>query len=136
MFLVRVHLRPSPIHGLGCFAAERISKGQEVWVFDPRIDIRLPHQTLHELPEAAREFFDIYGYVELVEGQKVVTLCGDFARHMNHADTPNVVTLQDPSVFIAARDIEEDEELTCDYNQFSLEFADKVSQPSHWGFSG
>ncbi len=131
MFLVKVHLRPSPIHGFGCFAAENILNNQEVWVFNPTIDRRIPHDTLDQLPEAAREFLEEYGYVEIVEGQTVVNLNGDFARHMNHSTTPNVVTANNTELFIAARDIKVGEELTCNYYEFSLEFTDKVSKPSH-----
>ncbi len=136
MFLVAVHLRPSPVHGFGCFAAEKILKNQEVWVFNPTIDRRIPYDSLDLLPEAAREFLELYGYVEIVEGQKVVNLNGDFARHMNHSTTPNVVTVSDPEIFIAASDIEVGKELTCNYFEFSLEFTDKVDKPGHWGFSG
>jgi SET domain-containing protein len=126
MFLVKVYLRSSPIHGLGCFAGERIHKLQKVWVFDSRIDTRIPYDSLHRLPEATREYLDIYGYVEMVDDRKVVTHCGDFARHMNHSDTPNVASVFVPGVNLATRDIEEGEELTCSYYDFDLEADDKI----------
>lgn len=136
MFFVKVDLLRSPIHGLGCFAAEKIRKNQEVWVFNPHIDRRIPYDSLDLLPAAAREFLELYGYVEIVEGQKVMNLNGDLARHMNHSTNPNVVTTADPEIFIAAHDIAVGQELTCNYYDFSLEFADKIGKPGHWGFTG
>ncbi len=131
MFLVKVRLQPSPIQGLGCFAGERIRKHQEVWVFDPRIDSRIPYDYLQQLPAAARAFLDIYGYIEIVDGRKVVTLCGDHARHMNHSNTPNVASLFVPNEDLATRDIEEGEELTCDYYEFDSEATFKLSNKGY-----
>lgn len=127
MFLVKVQLRPSLIHGLGCFAGERIRKHQKVWIFDPRIDTRIRFDSLHQLPEAAREFLDTFGYVEIVDDQKVITLCGDFARHMNHSNSPNVASVFVPGVNLATHDIEEGEELTCNYYDFDLEAVNKLA---------
>jgi len=126
MFYVKVYLRPSPIQGLGCFAGERIAKHQKVWVFDSRIDTRIPYDELPNLPVAMREFLDTYGYVETIDGQKVVTHCGDFAKHMNHSDTPNVISVFEKGVNLATRDIEEGEELTCDYYLFDMEADEKL----------
>jgi len=42
MLLVRTRLNPSKIHGLGCFAAERISRGTVVWTLDESIDMQMP----------------------------------------------------------------------------------------------
>lgn len=131
MFLVKVNLQPSAIHGLGCFAGERIRKHQKVWIFDPQIDSRIPYDYLQQLPAAAREFLDIFGYVEMVEGEKVVTLCGDHARHMNHSSTPNVASVFIPAVNLATREIEVGEELTCNYYDFDLEAAGKLADQGH-----
>lgn|SRR5215813_8873975 len=128
MLLVRTLLKPSQIHGLGCFAAERISRGTVVWVFDERVDVRIPFSKLTSLPPPAERFFLRYGYVEIWNGEKIVTLCGDHAKHMNHADEPNVVeagTARHDN--IAARDIAPDEELTCNYYHFDLDAARKLS---------
>ena len=50
MFIVRTSLRPSLIQGLGCFADEPIRKGQVVWEFDPRLDIRIPLADIEAFP--------------------------------------------------------------------------------------
>jgi hypothetical protein len=117
MLLVQVNLKASEIHGLGCFAAEAIAKGQRVWAFDPRIDIRLPVEELPNLPAPARDFLDMYGYEETLDGRVYIVLAGDHAKHMNHSDTPNVIELPDGSEE-AARDIQPGEELTCNYYAF------------------
>lgn len=31
-------VRPSKIHGYGCFSAEHVKKGTQVWVFNPQVD--------------------------------------------------------------------------------------------------
>jgi uncharacterized protein len=127
MLLVKTRVKPSKIHGLGCFAAERISRGSVIWVFDERIDVRIPLAKLAGLPPTAERFFLRYGYVEMRDGEKIVTLCGDHAKHMNHADQPNVIEAGDERQGnIAARDIEADEELTCNYYMFDLDAVRKL----------
>jgi|SRR5215510_3511232 len=128
MLLVRTTLKPSKIHGFGCFAAERIVRGTVVWVFDERIDLRIASARLSSLPPNAERFFLRYGYREMRDGDEIVTLCGDHAKHMNHADQPNVIEAGDGRQDnIAARDIEAGEELTCNYYMFDLDAARKLS---------
>ena len=127
MLIVHTSLKPSPIHGLGCFTNQRIRRGDIVWVFDPRIDRRLPVEDLTGLPEPAQELFHRYGYVEMYRGQRVVTLCGDHSKHMNHSDTPNLINGEEPlDTNVAVRDIEEGEELTCNYYSFDLDAERKL----------
>ena len=123
MLLIRTSLRPSPVHGLGCFTEEKIRQGQVIWEYDERIDRRIPASKLPEFPVPIQEFLSMYGYAEMHEGQKVVVLCGDHSRHFNHSDDPN---LRDtPSKTTAARDIEVGEELTCDYYSFDMDAGEK-----------
>lgn len=128
MLLVKTDLKPSRIHGLGCFAVGRISRGSVVWIFDERIDVRIHFAKLANLPQTAERFFLRYGYVELRDGEKVVTLCGDHAKYMNHADQPNVIESgTERQENVAARDIEAGEELTCNYFLFDLDAERKLS---------
>jgi hypothetical protein len=110
---VLTELRASPLHGLGCFAAQAIARGEVVWRFDEGLDVFMPASNVDSLPPAAREFLKVYGYV--LDG--AVVLCGDHARHMNHSAAANVVELDDGSN-VAARDIAAGEELTCNYFDF------------------
>ncbi len=128
MFLIRTEIRPSKIHGLGCFSLEDVKKGQRLWVFDSRIDTRFEVSEISSLPSAAVAFVKTYGYQEFVEGKRVVTLCGDNAKYINHSDDPNVITSQQEKDFeIAARDIGVGEELTSNYRVFDLDVDVKLS---------
>lgn len=114
MLRVETELRASGIHGVGCFAARDIARGEVVWQFDEGLDAVFATDDLVRLPQAVRDQLNTYGY--LLEGVGVV-LCGDNARHMNHSANPNVIEIDDGSN-VAARDIAAGEELTCDYFEF------------------
>ena len=77
MFIVRTSMRPSVIQGLGCFAEEPLKKGQVVWQYDPRIDIRILMSELPSFPPVVQEHLLTYTYVELVDGQEVMVYCAD-----------------------------------------------------------
>lgn len=113
MLRVKTELRASPLHGLGCFSAQDVARGELVWRFDEGLDVVVPASELDSLPLTTREFLKTYGYV--LDG--TVVLCGDHARHMNHSAKPNVIEIDDGSN-VAARDIAVGEELTCDYFSF------------------
>jgi SET domain-containing protein len=127
MFIVRTSLRPSPIQGLGCFADEAISKGQVVWEFDPRLDIRISLSDIDTFPPFMRDHFRTFSYVELLDGQEILVYCADFSKHMNHSDEPNLFDTEDNLREIAIRDIAVGEELTCNYYKFDLHAAEKLS---------
>jgi SET domain-containing protein len=127
MFIVRNSLRPSPIQGLGCFAEEPVKKGQIIWQYDPRFDIRIPVTDLSSFPPAVQEHLQIYTYVEMVDGQEVMVYCADLSKHMNHSDNPNLLDTPDNLQQIAARDIEPGEEFTCNYFTFDLDAFKKLS---------
>lgn len=118
MLLVETFVKSSGIHGLGCFAGEKISRGQVVWVFDRRIDRRIPRSELPAFPAAIQNFLRMYGYVESHDGTEVIVLCGDNSRHMNHDADPNLLEDKKDGSNVAARDIEVGEELTCNYLDF------------------
>lgn len=130
MFIVRTSLRPSFIQGIGCFADEPIKKGQVVWQFDPRLDIRFPLSAVDSFPLFMQEHFRTYSYVELLDGQQVIVYCADFSKHMNHSDEPNLFDTEDNLQEIAIRDIAVGEELTCNYYKFDLHAAEKLSTPN------
>jgi len=70
----------------------------------------------------------MYGHVEMRDGEKIVILCGDHAKHMNHSDEPYVIEGdEDRQDNIAARDIEVGEEMTCNYYSFDLDATRKLS---------
>lgn len=129
MFLIRTSLSPSDIHGIGVFTDEPIQKGTLVWEFDPRIDLRIPLEEKKNFPPAAQDFLFHLSYVELVDGQKMMVLCADNAKYVNHADHPNLLDSDDNLREYAARDIAAGEELTCNYHASDLFAEDKVGPP-------
>lgn len=132
MLLVRASLGLSAIHGLGCFADEPIAQGQPIWVFHPAVDSVLQAAELDGLHPSAQAFLATYGYTP-VEAADVVILCGDHARHMNHAAPGNVIRSERPmryGEYVAARDISRGEELTCDYFDFDATAATKLKTGS------
>jgi hypothetical protein len=120
MLLVETTVRPSKIHGLGCFTNEFIPKGKRVWVFDRRIDPIIYKAHLSRLPKAMQTFLDEKGFAATRRWRQCIVLCGDDSRYMNHSDDPNTVKN------IACRDIEAGDELTCDYWSFDLDAARKL----------
>ena len=128
MFIVRTSLRLSLIQGFGCFADEPIKKGQVVWEFDPRLDIRIPLSDIGKFPPFMQEHFRTYSYVELLNDREIMVYCADFSKHMNHSDEPNLFDTEDNLQEIALRDIAAGEELTCNYYKFDLRAAEKLGK--------
>jgi SET domain-containing protein len=118
MLLVKTYLDRSAIHGIGLFAAERVTKGTVIWRRSPEIDLLLSAEQIAMLHPAAREQIEKYSYLDRRLGKLV--LCGDDARFFNHSDAPNCHDYPDEGggTTVAARDIEPGEELTSDYASF------------------
>jgi len=118
MLLVKTRLDRSSIHGIGLFAAERIRSGTVIWRLDPTLDVELTPEQIAAFAQPARAQVEKYTYLDRVRG--VWVLCGDDARFFNHSDAPNCQDFPDArgGTTVAARDIEEGEELTCDYASF------------------
>jgi SET domain-containing protein len=124
LLLVNTKLAPSKIDGIGLFAAQKIDGGTVVWRWEPSIDIRLTTEQLELLASPSREQICKYTYREQDTGLYV--LCGDDARFFNHSEAPNCldVCACENGVTIAARDIAEGEELTCDYKLFDRDLVE------------
>jgi SET domain-containing protein len=116
MLLVRTVLRPSSIHGIGLFAAERIAAGAPVWRFVREFDRVLPPVIRLRFPQYLTL---LQRYAQRCPMTDQYVLCVDDAKYMNHSDDPNVLVrapLWDATLtHDAIRDIEEGDELTCDY---------------------
>jgi len=125
MLLVKTRLAASEIHGIGLFAAEFIREGTVVWESHPAFDIRLTAAQISGLSDPCREQVQKYSYREKHSGLYV--LCGDDARFFNHSARPNCIDVysgEDGDLTLATRDIEEGEELTCDYALFDLDLVE------------
>lgn len=112
MLLIKTTVLPSPIAGLGLFAAEPIAAGQVWWQFDARIDRTYTLEEVDELPEQVRDWLKTYAYLQ---GGRWV-LCGDHGIFVNHSDNPNSVTIGHQS--LALRDIPAGGEIVENYREF------------------
>lgn len=112
MLIVKTHVQPSPIAGLGLFAAEPISAGQVWWRYDARIDRTFSADEYDQLPPQTQEWLKTYAYLQ---GSNWI-LCGDHGMFVNHSETPNSITMGDAS--IALRDIAVGEEIVENYREF------------------
>ncbi|HUD02891.1 MAG TPA: SET domain-containing protein [Candidatus Paceibacterota bacterium] len=118
MLLIKAKTGPSTIAGTGLFAEELIPKGALVWRFSKDVDSAEP--------------FDIkkqnlfYSYISKQTGRCITP--GDISKHINHSDTPNLITHYQEGVEedmqTAAKDIAAGEELTADYRTFAQEGVD------------
>lgn len=116
MLLVETYLAPSPLEGLGVFAARRIRKGRLVWALDPATDLLLSEAQLAERPAVYRRYMQRYAYFD--RGLNAYLLDGDHARFLNHSAEPNLDFSAPDGSGVAVRDIRPGEEILCDYGQF------------------
>jgi hypothetical protein len=128
MFVVKTKLFHSPIDGTGVFAAQPIKSGEVVWQFDSRVDLVIPEDELNNFSPAFQDYLKVYTYVVDMDGRRMMILCADHAKHVNHSDDPNLLDTPDGTQEIAARDIAEGEELTCNYFASDLEAAAKLGR--------
>lgn len=120
MFYVQTTLGPSVLHGTGCFANQKIKKGDVVWKYDEGLDIFLTKETYEHLPKIKKDFFDHYAYWS--DELNGYVCAADNHRFTNHSTDPNIGTIGakegDDGEDVALRDIEPGEEMTVDYRVF------------------
>lgn len=130
MIMVRIEIRESGIHGLGCFTKELIEAGQLVWKFDETFDLALTKEFVEGLPRGAKENFLQYSFVSKTTGDYI--LCSDDSKFTNHSSDPNVSCFipdgcdRNELVCYANRRIVPGEELTNDYRDFDAESTDET----------
>lgn len=117
MLRVPTYVAPSPIAGVGLFAATRLAAGCVIWEYAEGVDWRIRSTELALFPEPYQSWLRHYLYQE---DSGVYVLCGDNAKYMNHSDEPNC---DDPEgeYTVTNRVIRSGEELTCDYRSFDLQ---------------
>lgn len=124
MLLIPTYLAPSQIHGIGLFAERRVAKGENVFLFDGRIDRIVRADNYAGLPVEGRRFVDTY--CSSISGG-CFCLNGDNARFINHA-CPGNLHFEGAGELLeyrgaAAREIAANEELTADYGSICSEFS-------------
>ncbi len=129
MLLVKTKIGPSKINGIGLFANQFIPRGTPVWKFQSGFDLKIDKSDLSKLFDPGREQFLKYAYLNPKTNKYI--LCFDDARFFNHFDNPNCIDINSPDdeegINIAAKDIKEGEELTCNYKEFDADFDYKMS---------
>ena len=129
MLLVKTKIGPSKINGTGLFANQYIPKGTPTWKFQPGFDLKIEKSELVSLSEPAKDQFLKYAYLNPKTSKYI--LCFDDARFFNHSDNPNCIDTESPDdtegIDVAVRDIQEGEELTCNYKEFDADFDYKMS---------
>jgi hypothetical protein len=117
MLRVPTYVAPSPIAGVGLFAATDLPPGNVIWQYADGVDWKISPTELLLFPEPFQSKLRHYLYQE---DTGLYVLCGDNAKYMNHSDDPNCDD-QGGEFTIARRRICAGEELTCDYRLFDLE---------------
>jgi SET domain-containing protein len=117
MLRVPTFVAPSPIAGVGLFAATDLPAGTVVWEYTEGVDWRISPEEFAAFPEPYRSRLRHYVYEE---DAGAFVLCGDNAKFMNHDDAPNC---DDPEgeYTVTNRLVRAGEELTCDYRSFDRE---------------
>lgn len=127
MLLVDTYVDKSPLHGLGLFAKQRILKGTLIWKFEPQFDQKFSIKEIEKMPPPAKKQILHYGYLSNESTNYI--LCSDNARFFNHSDNPNVTDdASEEGPALASRDIEEGEELTCNYWAFDADTKNKLNK--------
>lgn len=117
-----VMLKPSPIEGIGVFAITDIAKGcRDMFSKPDKNDnwITVSKKEVESLPPHAQ--FIVGNYCLYDEDNYFIPGHGfkkiDLALFLNHADIPNVISINDGDYFEALRDIKAGEELVIDYGE-------------------
>jgi len=117
-----VMLKPSPVAGIGVFAIMDIPKGCRSMFSKPHKDdswIKVSKKEVELLPVHAQHLIENYclydeaHYFVPDHGFKRV----DLSLFINHADTPNIISIQEGAYFEAIRDIKAGEELFINYGE-------------------
>jgi SET domain-containing protein len=117
MLRVPTYVAPSPIAGVGLFAATDLPANAVIWEYAEGVDWRIAPAELMLFPEPFQSRLRHYLYQE---ESGAYVLCGDNAKYMNHSDVPNCDDTGGEQT-VTMRAIRAGEELTCDYRLFDLE---------------
>lgn len=112
MMRIKSYLAASPLHGVGCFAAENVSAGTLVWQFDPKLDRELLPNEIGAVPETATAFLKSHAWKS---PSGTILVCLDSGGYFNHSNTPNTCMSEDGYQCLAIKDIVTGEELTTNY---------------------
>lgn len=101
--------------GWGVFATKRIPCGTITWTLCHFDRVFTPS----EVTSMSAEYREILGTYSYIDGDGNFVLCWDHARFINHACDATSLALGN-NTEIAVRDIEPDEQITCEYGVLNL----------------
>lgn len=121
MYTVKTYVDKSDIDGLGVFTAEKITKGQIVWRFEPNLDRIISKKQFKKFPKIAQDHVRKCGF--LLKDRKNYMLGVDNDIYANHSKDNNLAEnfskrYKKYHTMVASRDIEIDEELTQNYFEY------------------
>jgi SET domain-containing protein len=115
-----VMIKPSGTHGIGVFAIRDIAEGcKEMFSKEMGEWQTIPRNEIDALPQHAKDIVENYclydeeNYFLPAQGFKVM----DLSLFLNHADVPNIISVNDGAYFETLREIKKGEELFIDYGQ-------------------
>lgn len=117
MLWVDVEIKPSRVHGYGCFAKNDISKGTLIWSFSRIFDRYISEHVRKRATIQEQEKLFERGYVNRTYPDDIV-MCGDEAQFLNFPVPPEEANIElggvvdGQDVLIARREIKAGEELT------------------------
>ena len=104
-------LKPSPIHGIGVFAAHDIPKGTRVFA-----DLNYRWYELNSVPVELRKYCQFLTEDKVRGPERFDRMEVDW--FLNHSNDPNIVEIKE-ECWIAVKDIKAGEELLIDYTQLN-----------------
>ncbi len=115
-----VMLKPSAVQGIGVFAITDIKKGQRnIFSNDTSEWIKFSKEEIASLPEHSKAVVENYCLYD--EGNYYVPEYGfkmvDLVIFLNHADEPNILSINEGEDFEALTDIKAGTELFLDYGK-------------------
>lgn len=117
MFTIEVYIKESEGKGLGIFSKNFIPKGTIIWQFVEGFDIRVHVKNLDKLNDIQKKFIDKYFWREK---DYYYSSC-DHSIFQNHNFNSNSIPDKNGDM-VAKCDINIDEEIVVNYNDFDLDF--------------
>ena len=117
MFTIEVYIKESEGKGLGVFSKNFIPKGTTIWQFVEGFDIKIHMSELIKLNNIQKKFVDKYFWREK---DYYYSSC-DHSIFQNHKSNSNSIPDKNGDM-VAKCDINIDEEILVNYNDFDLDF--------------
>ncbi len=118
MLHIKYKLAPSPIHGIGVFADENITKDFCVVEASPLLDVNLTPEEFNSLTPLEQKEIQHHGHFDKILDKWHVDF--DMTRFANHSTMPNLKQLYNEKGYyiVTLQNIQRGDELTINYSDF------------------